>query len=175
MAEEKKSVSQSWVIGLILIIFGAVLLITRLGLFNFGWFELYPLLSIALGLLFLVLCITRRESGIVFPAVLFLSLGIYFFLRNYNFIRFYYPEDVWPVIFVALGLSFLALFITTPKDWGVMIPGSLFLFFGITLLIAKMGSYWWWHELVANYWALVLVIIGLSIIVSSVLRKSQKS
>ena len=174
MANESKSGGHAWIPGLLMILVGVSILLVKFDFIEFGWHQLYPILSLCFGALLFILCISRRDKGIVFPGTLFLSLGIYFFLRNYGFIRFYDFDRIWPVFLVALGLSFVALFIAYPRDWGVMVPGSLFLFFGITLLIDTIGKYWWWHELAANYWALIIVCIGLSILVSSLFRKKQE-
>ncbi len=175
MADVSKSSSGALVFGLSLVITGTILLLTRLDIVDISWFKLYPLFAMVLGLVLFLLCVVRREKGNVFPAVFFVSLGVYFFLRNYGFIEFFHFDRIWPVFFVALGLSFLALFVVTPRDWGVMVPGSLFLFFGITMLIRNLGDYWYWYELAANYWALIIVAIGVSILISSLLRKSDKS
>ena len=159
------------IFGFLLILIGGAILLGRLDVLRIGWFELYPIMITALGLLFLILALVNREKGTLFPATFFLTIGIYFILRNFDILPFYEIYEIWPIFMLALGLAFLVLFISAPKNWGVMIPGSIFLFFGVIFLVENIGAHIWWIDLVSQYWPLMLVVIGLSIILSHMTKK----
>ena len=158
--------------GLILIIIGALLLIHKLTPYSFGWYELYPLILIGLGLLFFASIVHKRDKGAVFPGTIVLLLGLFFFLRNYDIIPYYYMR-VWPMFLIILGISFLAIFITKPADWGVLIPAGIFLFLGTVFLLRKFHIIYWdiW-DIIADYWPVILIIIGGGIILGALKRQS---
>lgn len=159
--------------GLILIIIGALLLIHKLTPYSFGWYELYPLILIGLGLLFFASIVHKRDKGAVFPGTIVLLLGLFFFLRNYDIIPYYYMREVWPIFLIILGIAFLAIFITKPADWGVLIPAGIFLFLGIVFLLRKFHIIYWdiW-DIIADYWPVILIIIGGGIILGALKRQS---
>lgn len=159
--------------GLILILIGALLLIHKLTPYSFGWYEIYPLILISMGVLFFVSIIHKRDKGAIFPGTIFFLLGLFFFLRNYEIIPYYYMREVWPMFLIILGLAFVAIFITKPGDWGVLIPAGIFLFLGIVFLLRKFYIIYWdiW-DIIADYWPVILIIIGGGIILGALKRQS---
>jgi hypothetical protein len=159
--------------GLILIIIGALLLVHKLTPYSFGWYEIYPLILIALGALIFVSVIGKRDKGAVFFGTIFFLLGLFFFLRNYDIIPYYYMREVWPTFLIILGLAFGSIFITKPSDWGVLIPAGIFLFLGVVFLLRKLHViYWDIGDIIADYWPVILIIIGGGIILGALKRSS---
>jgi len=162
--------------GLILIIIGALLLINKLVPYSIGWYEIYPLILMAIGVLIFVSVIGKQDKGAVFFGTFFLLLGLFFFLRNFDIIPYYYMREVWPIILIILGLSFVSVFITKPRDWGVLIPGGILLFLGIIFLLRKFHIiYLDIEDIIADYWPMILIIIGAGIILGALKRKPYSS
>ncbi len=159
--------------GVFLIMLGTILLLYKILPGYFGWRELYPLFLLALGLWLIIEALLpgRKDRGAVFPGTVLFLFGLFFFLRNYDFIPYYYVHEVWPIFLIILGLAFFSLFLVNPRDRGSLIPASLFLFFGVVLLLQKLDVIQWdFSDVFADYWPLILVFIGLGIIVSSLRR-----
>jgi len=171
MATNRSSIAP----GVILIMVGTLLLLDRLGIFAFGWFRLYPLLLLGIGLLFYGKL--PRDRGAVFPGTIFFLLGVFYVLRNYIFYRSYafpyYFEEHWPVYLIIVGLAFVAMYLFRPKDWGVLIPAGVLLFFGVMFFL-NTYDYLGWHSwrVVGRYWPVILIALGVMIVVNS-LRRSE--
>lgn len=171
MAERKNS----YIPGLILILIGVVLLLHQLEVLYFNWRQIYPILLLVLGGLFLVSVKTKDDKGAVFPGTVLIVLGLFFFIRNYGFFSFDYYfyefEDFWPIFLVAVGLGFVVLYFIKPQDWGVLIPGSVLLLFGIIFFLRVTGVFYW--KDFADYWPVILIAVGISIVINSLRRKTE--
>ena len=157
--------------GLILILLGALLLMRKLTPYSFGFYEIYPIVIMGIGVLLFVSVIGKRDKGAIFPGTILLLLGLFFFLRNYDLVPYRYVRDIWPMLLVILGIAFLAVFLTKPSDWGVLIPAATFLFFGIVLLLNRLDVFYldvW--DIIADYWPIALIVVGAGIILGSFKR-----
>jgi len=157
--------------GLILILIGALLLVHKLIPHSFSWSEVYPLILIVIGVLIFVSVISKRNNGSVFFGTFLFLLGVFFLLRNYDIISYYYLREVWPIILIVLGLSFLSVFITKPGNSTVLILAFVFLFLGALFLLRRFHIIYWdvWDN-IADYWPLILIIIGGAIIIGGLKR-----
>lgn len=164
---------KSFIPGVILIVIGSYFLLNRLGLFYLRWRSVYPIILLAVGALFLVAIFTKKDKGAAFPATVLLVLGLFFFLRNFDYLPFgFYLHDIeafWPIFLIAFGLGFVVLFFFKSEDWGLLIPGGVLLFFGVIFLLRAMGIFYW-HNFV-DYWPVILIAVGLGIVVSSLRKK----
>ncbi len=160
--------------GLILIIIGALLLVNKLVPYAIGWFEIYPLILMAIAILIFISVIGKRDKGAVFFGTFLFLLGLFFSLRNYDIIPYYYMREIWPIILIILGLSFVSVFITKPADWGVLIPGGILLLLGIVFLLRKLDIiYLDIGDIIADYWPVILIIIGGGIIAGALKRQPR--
>ncbi|NOZ62967.1 MAG: hypothetical protein GXO74_15025 [Calditrichaeota bacterium] len=170
MAHRKKSALFP---GVFLILLGIILLLYKLMPNFFGWRELYPLILLVLGIWLVIEAMLpdKKDRGAIFPGTILLLLGLFFSLRNYDLIPFYYVREVWPIFLIILGFAFLALFLVNPRDQGSLIPASLFLFFGVILLLRKLSIIdWEIGNFFADYWPVILIFVGLGIIANSLRR-----
>ena len=156
--------------GFFLIGLGLLLLIHKLDLFYFGWPRTYPLIFILVGLTLFISATLKRNGSAVFWGTIFSLFGLFFFLRNFHFIEYYYIHEIWPIFFMILGIAFFILFIVKPQDWGVLIPGSIFLFLGV-IFLARNFHYWRALELIQRYWPLLLIVIGVGVILCSLKKQ----
>lgn len=158
--------------GFFLIGLGLILLIHKLNLFYLDWMRTYPIIFMLIGLTLFVSAILNKNRSAVFWGTIFFLFGFLFFLRNFDFIEYYYIHDIWPVFFIIFGIAFIVLFIVKPQDWGVLIPGALFLFLGISFLLRNF-HYWRVQEIIERYWPLLLILIGIGVILGSLKRKVE--
>jgi len=158
--------------GLILILIGALLLVNKLTHYYLGWYEIYPIILIAIGVLIFISVIGKQDKGAVFFGTFLFLLGVFFFLRNFDIIPYYYMREVWPIILVILGFSFFSVFITKPGDWGALIPAGILILFGGAVLLKKLDIiYLDIGDLIADYWPLILIIIGVGIVLGALKRQ----
>ena len=80
MAEREKS----FIPGVVLIVIGLFFLFNELNIFHFRWRHLYPILMLGGSLLFFASMLTKKDKGAIFPASVFLILGLFFLMRNFD-------------------------------------------------------------------------------------------
>ena len=171
MTQQQKSV----IPGIILIIVGGLIILHKLDIFHIYWRDIYPVLFIGLGLWFFLNVFVKKQRGLAFPGTLFLLLGLFFVLRNYHIFYRFYIDEYWPIFLIILGLAFVVQFLFRPQDWGILIPGTIFLVIGLAFLARTM--HWllpyeieFYFE---KYWPVLLILIGLGIILSSFKKKAD--
>ncbi|HEX9760153.1 MAG TPA: DUF5668 domain-containing protein [Candidatus Acidoferrales bacterium] len=104
MSAERKSDGQLWG-GIFLIVIGAVFLLDRFDMFNFGWAirRFWPLIIIAFGVWHLV----KRPPSVV-PGLLFIAIGAIFQGDRLNFMPYWWSmRRLWPLIPIAIGVALL--------------------------------------------------------------------
>ncbi len=157
MAERRSSL----VPGLVLIGVGLAILSTRMDWPDIRWSQIYPIIFILIGAASAYSIRGRGRRDGVFPTVFFLTLGVFFVLRNYNFIEYWYLDEFWPIFLIAPGLAMLATVFFVPGEWRLLIPGLALVIFG-GLLIADELNYLQIYRL-WDYWPVILIAIGVSI------------
>lgn len=154
--------------GVILIIIGAVLLVKKLTPYSIGWDEIYPIVLIIIAGLIFKTVLRKRERGGIFLGTLLFLLGCYFLVRNYDIVPYEYAREVWPIILIIIGLSFLSVFIFYPKDWGIVIPGAILVFIGTVIFLRRLDIFYFdLGELISDYWPITLILIGGAIVFSA--------
>jgi hypothetical protein len=81
---------------------------------------------------------------------------------------------MWPIIPAIVGIAFIVLFIFRPNDWGLLIPGGILL----ALSIVFLGYYYDLFgmdpgEIIAHYWPVILVLIGLKLVFEGRRKKEE--
>jgi nitrogen fixation-related uncharacterized protein len=158
-------------LGVAFILAGVAILLNQYQVFSFGWTQFYPLALIGLGVYF-ILDIVQGNKGAIFWATISISLGLFFFLRNFGYIPFFWIEEYWPLFMLVFGLAFISLFVIRPEDWGLLIPGTILTFLGILIATYTMGFSWYPVRLVWRFWPFLLVLVGIILIINSI--KSRK-
>jgi uncharacterized membrane protein YoaK (UPF0700 family) len=130
------------------------------------WHYLYPFIFILLGLASAYRIRGRGYRDGVFATVFFLSLGAFFFLRNFGFIPYIYRP--WPTWILAAGLGLCAQYFFVPRQWGVLVPGTVLLFLGGASLLYEL-DYWYFFDL-AKFWPVILIAFGLGILLNALRR-----
>lgn len=160
---------RSFLPGIILILIGFFLLSDHL---NLPWpsFEAgYPILFIIFG----VASAARIRFGDkslegVFGAFFWLTLGIFFFLRNFDYI----PYRAWPweIVVVAFGMGFLGKFLFRPSEWGTLVPAAAFLYLGGGGLLDYYEVVYFPFYDLQRYWPVLLIAMGVGIVINGARR-----
>ena len=161
--------------GLVIIIIGVLLLANNFSRFRFDWAVHFPLILAIIGLLLWINAIIKRDKGGVFLGTVLFLIGGFYYARNIDLIPYYYFDESWPVIPLAIGIGFIASFIFKPKEWGVLIPGLIFTLIGVYFMLQEMfyiDSYV--IEEVFSYWPVLLIIIGTGILFNNLIRKTKE-
>ena len=170
MARQKNSLFP----GIALIVVGLWLVSRRVLDWTPEWEYIYPVAMILIGGFLIWETFIRNRSKALFWGVVLLGLGAFFFLRNYDFIPYFYSDEYWPIFLIALCLGFFALFVMNPKDWGVLIPALILLFFGIGYGLRNLdGRFRGFERIVETYWPALLILIGLGVVLRGLPNKQD--
>jgi len=122
---------------------------------------------------FSAVAVARGDKYSVFWSGFLLLFGGLTFLRNYSIVDSLWSLSPWSLLMVSLGLAFFALYFFKPKDWGVLIPGSLLSFIGLLMVLHDLDYSWFELAKIKSLWPVVLIIIGIGILVSSFRKKTN--
>ena len=159
-------------LGVALILAGIAILLNQYQVLEFGWNQFYPLALIGLGVYF-ILDIVQGNKGAIFWATISIFLGLFFFLRNFGYIPFFWIEEYWPLFMLIFGLAFISLFVMKPEDWGLLIPGSILSFLGLAIASYTMGFQSYPVRVLWRFWPLLLVLIGVVLIWNSIQSRKR--
>jgi len=170
--------------GLMLVLFGMLLLLDRIGLYYFTWSLFLPGAAFILGQILWINCLRSKTRCHVFWGTILVVLGGFFFLWNYGTIDTY-MFSFWPVFPTAVGLALISMFMVNWRHWWALIPGLPLTIFGGSYLIYYLGYidvyrledilYSFEDTLYrfGDFYPLLFVLLGVILIIMSV-RKSRK-
>jgi hypothetical protein len=160
------------IVGLLLIIIGAVLLAGNLTDWLIGIDYFFPGILMLVGVMFFVTVVSRNRPGAIFPGVIFFLLGLYHFMLNFDVISdFLHEFQMRSIILIIIGLAFFALYALKPRDVGLLIPGSILLILGAFFALTDL-----WiidEELLYKLWPLLPILIGAILVARGLLKQPQ--
>ncbi len=146
-----------YAIGSFLILLGILFIFKKVGLIEITW----PLILMATGFVSLVQARLNRSSGGVSPGIFLVCLGLIFLADGKNWIEGGVTQN-WPLVILALSLSFLgtaSIVEDRRKHWS---PGLILLAFGGFLLVVEYGWIKWGAlNEVLSWWPILLIIAGI--------------
>ncbi len=101
MTEKKGSL----IPGILFIVIGLWLLSRSFYCFRPHWFRVYPVLVLLFAIFLLIEALRRRHSGTLFWGTVVLLVGVFFALRNFGVIPYFYNDEYWPVVVIIVGLA----------------------------------------------------------------------
>ncbi len=157
--------SKTPVIGILLILFGAMLLLDRLDVIYFGWGRIFWMFVGIYGAVIAVEGFSRKKQGRVFWGSLLFFAGVFYSLEAFDLV--WWMDYYWvAAASLALGLAFFMLFVFEPRNFGVLVPTLLFGGFGAMVYLAEHKYLDWWEvrHYIRDYWPLLLILWGLAIV-----------
>jgi hypothetical protein len=154
----------SW-LGIGLVMVGVAMLLDRLDVIQFGWQPVFWALIAAFGVAKVVESFGKKKSGPVFWGTILFLLGVYNLLRDFDVVEL---RSYWalPAMLVAIGLSLLMMYISTPKEWHVLVPAILLLGIGVVMIMTEYGYFYQYEvsEAIRMYWPVGLILFGVALV-----------
>lgn len=158
----------------LLIVVGAVLLLDRSRVINFGW----PLIA---WLIIAVLGGYKLYNGFLFPRAARIFWGTVFFLVGlYNVlweigILELPGGTLLPAFLAVAGLGFLLAFIRQPHEWHLAVPAIALLGAGFLMVFAELEYVGRWAVIdgLMQWWPIALILFGGSLLLNKGIGRQQ--
>ena len=158
----------------LLILAGAALLLDKLAVVEFGFVRIVWSAAVLFGLFRAVDGFTHNRSGSIFGGTVIFFYGLYFFFSTFDLIETQTHMFV-AVSFLILGAAFLMVYFNRTREWMALLFSVVFLGLGSASVLGHFRLYdiydVWWS--VRRYWPVVLIIIGVSMIVKSRVKRQK--
>ncbi|MBI4547117.1 MAG: hypothetical protein HY707_04000 [Ignavibacteriae bacterium] len=151
--------------GIVLIIVGGVLLLTKLDVFDIDFSTVFWSLLMVFGLVGVGRGFADTKNGKVFWGTLVFLYGLYFLLYTSDYVDIEGYLFI-PSTFLIFGIAFLMLYVNNFRNWYYLIPALFLCGTGAAFIFAELG-YLYRHDVwdaVRLFWPLILILIGLAII-----------
>jgi hypothetical protein len=153
------------IFGILLIVLGASLILTRLHILHYGWHTILWIGLAAVGLVSVIQAFVTHRRGVVFWGSLLFFISVAMTVRHLA-IADYGSWDLPATMSLAIGLSFLMMYFFDPRRFGTLIFVIFFGGYGILYYL------WWWDIIewfdvryyVHTYWPVLIILWGLSLI-----------
>lgn len=156
-------------VGLLLLLFGGVLLTQNLGLINIDWSMLWPAIPLFYGLYLYFRFYQDRDKEALIYATLFTGIGILCFIPPYDLSW----EDTikwWPVCPLFWGLGSLFAYLTDRKDTRLLLSSTILMVIGGFFLASNFK----WAQIYLKYWPVILIVFGIVFFWSNPIHRNQK-
>lgn len=163
---------RSTIPGLILIFIGLYFLARKFDWIDLGWIHIYPLIFLGIGIKAVFDYKKHPGTQPLFLAGSLLPVGVFFFLRNYEFIPFWTIDQVWPVLTLGVGTGFLLVYAVHSRDAANFLVSAVFIVFSSVALAVNFGLFDWWG--MDRLWPLLLIALGFFLIRNSLKQKSAE-
>ena len=153
--------------GIVLILVGVMMLMSRLHVVPVGWHEVFWGLVAAFGAYKIWTGFTWRNKGAIFWGTLFFLFGVYRVLYRLDIYEL--PVDFgFPAFVTMVGIGFFMMFISAPREWHLLVPALFFLVLGVGMGMSELGYMYRWEFLraIKTYWPLALILFGASLLLS---------
>jgi len=160
--------------GLILIAIGIWFLLGSLGVNLPDIGRLWPIFPTLAGLAFIAgyFMGSEKEAGLLIPGVGAFLTGIFFFFFTFGLFEWGAMSRLWPVFPLIGGIAFTAVWLAGGRqEAGLLVPAGGALAVGIIGLIFTLGRFSF--ALIATYWPVILIVIGLGILAQNLIRKGS--
>jgi hypothetical protein len=151
--------------GLILVVLGVVLLLRKWYLIDIDFSTILWGGLCLIGFTGVVRGFGANTRGRVFGNTVLFLYGLFFLLRSIDALEIR-SHMFFPVTFLVFGIAFLMMYLCELKDWYLLIPAFILGGIGAAFILANLGYLYAWEiwDVVTDYWPVVLILIGVSIL-----------
>jgi hypothetical protein len=151
-------------VGFWLIAFGAWAGMVQMGMPLPGIEEMWPMILIAGGSLFLLGYLVQRKAfGLVLPGSAAVMLGVFFLLVTVGPFSWEAMDVLWPAFPLIGGLAFVAMWLAAlGRHWGLLVPAFLGLAAGVVGLTFTATPFGGLIGMVG--WPIVFLSVGASLV-----------
>lgn len=133
-----KSHVGTFLVGLLLLMFGILLLISRAGVVNLDFTRIAGFIVLVVGGFEAITAFAyANQRKLFWGAVLFLS-ALLVLLVSYGYVPASWSQ-IWPSALIIPGLAFLMLFFSNPREYTLLVIAALFVVVGWSGLMAESG------------------------------------
>jgi hypothetical protein len=145
--------NSNWIGGIFLILLGILIILVQFNYFD--WSDLWPLVLVGVGLLFLIgFFVNHSNFGLLMPAMILLIIGTLFLYLERT--SWYNMNNLWPTFILAPGVGFFFMYFFGPQNNRLWIPG--------TILVSIAAIFFAGELSVFRYWPVLLILLGLYLI-----------
>lgn len=150
-------------IGLVLILFGIIFLLTNLGTLDLSY--MWPSIPLLVGVgLILGYLNSRKDYGLLMPGSILVIISLLFFYCNAAGWR--QMEYLWPIFILAPSCGFFLMYFCGVREKGLLVPAFILLAIGLIFLM--INTY------LGVFWPILLIIAGLVLIAINLIRKPNQ-
>ena len=143
---------ENLLIGIILILFGVIFLLSNFGILDISFQKLWPLFILVPGVLFeLSFFISRKDPGVLVPAGILITTGIVFCITvtlGWNLMAY-----LWPLFPFGVAVGLFQLYLFGNKETALLIPVGIIGGFSLVALTFTL-----------DFWSMDLIISGILIL-----------
>lgn len=152
------------IIGICLLLFGAVLLVVNLGVNPVGLKILWPGFPILIGVLFLSFYFADKgKTGFIMPGVILVFIGAASFVCTLTtWDNMFY---LWPIFVLSPGLGFFWTYLAGSREKFQLIWGSVLTVIAVIFFFVRSG--------LEILWPIIVIVIGLIFIFLHVAGKDE--
>lgn len=154
----------SW-FGILLVIVGLIMLLDHLGVFSINFSLVFWPLMMLLGVVITSKGFTSLNRGKIFWGSVLFLYSLFFLIRSIDYF-YVHGQLIFPASFMIFGIAFLMMYLGNMKDWPLIIPAAILMGMGAVFFLTEYGYLYrrevW--EAIADYWPVLLIIVGLIMI-----------
>jgi len=143
------------IIGLALIILGALFLSDNFGYLDLDFGKIWPLIIVVAGGGFWIGYFQNRKNyGLLMPGTILIVYGLIFWYCAQE--GWYNMQYLWPGFMIGPGVGFFMLYLLGDKEKGLLIPAAILTGMGLIFLFSLTDF--------AQFWPIILIVVGIYLI-----------
>ncbi len=158
--------------GIILIFIGLLMLLDEMDIMALEWFDILFYSFIVIGISKFSNGLNRTDKQGILGGTFFISFGIMMLLIS-NRLLVTADEFVFAVFFLSLALANLVYIILRGYHWFNLAWAVIFSAVGGLFMLSYYGYYSHWHlyDIIATYWPVAFILIGLNLVLRGIKKR----
>ena len=161
--------------GIVLIVVGLAMLLDHLDILAMSWWLIFWA-SVAVGSAVVLVRNSRHKQGGVFWLTVLFFFALYKTLRLLGALEFHESMGL-PLLMVIAGIGLVAVVVTHPVRWHLLVPAVILIGVGGAMVLAEMDVFTALdvRTAVNNYWPVAVILFGAAMLLNSRGWKKERS